>query len=133
MVQASNTVVATLSDQAFWVVQSVVGKLPFVFELLEAQLESESAFSRNLNWSGIYTIPKWIKNMVRHIDNMAEIFVQLKNMHMFLIESVVVGSTIAAVDIKQFSPVIFEFKLLFHSDVICEIHAERLNEETRPV
>lgn len=131
--QASNIIVAALSDQALRVVRNVAGKPFYMMEKLQKRYDSRSMASKIGKMSDLVSIryTNIREDMARHVDKIAGIVEQLRSMGTVLEDSLIIGILLASIDVVQLHPATAAIKTLSETHTTWEDVSSRLIEEVK--
>ena len=131
--QASNIVVAVLSNQALRVVRTVIGIPTGTLTKLDQRYDSKSTASKIAKMSELvsmrYTSLK--EDLSGHIDRMAGLLEQLSSMGTSVADSLAIGILVASVEVPQLQPVTAAIKTLAENNINWEDVTNHLFEEQK--
>lgn len=129
--QASNIIVATLSDQAVSIVRTVIGKPNEMMNKLNERYDSKSTASKIAKMSELVSMRYMTlkDDLSGHFDRMAGLLEQLKAMENSLDDSLYIGILVASIEVSHLLPVTAAIKTLVEKDVKLKEVTGRLLEE----
>lgn len=121
--QASDIIVSTLTDESLRVVMTVIGDPRTMLEKLDDRYRSTTTASKISKITEFVSVryKSPCKDIAKHIDKMAAIVEELRNMDMKLDNTLTVGILVASIKAPELAPVVAAIITLAENDLKWEI------------